>query len=86
MPRNSHVVIRIYSDGKVENETTEREIGTAVPFPEWHGRLIDADELDECYCFDEQEKYDNYVVTVGVIRQNIKDAHTIVPAEGGATK
>lgn len=38
MPKNGHVVIRIYSDGMVENETTEREIGTAVSLPEWHGR------------------------------------------------
>lgn len=54
-----------------------------VPLPEGHGRLIDADELDECYRFSEQEKYDSFAVPIGVIRQNIKDAATIVSVEGG---
>lgn len=89
MPKNGHVVIRIYSDGRVENETTEREIGTAAPIRAGHGRLIDADALidaletqDYSCAPDTLEDWTPQDMTVAEIA-DITHAPTIVPAEGG---
>jgi len=61
----------------------------AVPVPP-HGRLIDAGELRELYEEWENDKeagidIDKCHVPVPVIRQNIDDAPTIIPAEEGET-
>jgi hypothetical protein len=53
-----------------------------------HGRLIDADELRELYEEWENDKeagidIDKCHVPIPVIRQNIDDAPTIIPAEEG---
>lgn len=52
-----------------------------------HGRLIDADELRELYEEWENDKeagidIDKCHVPIPVIRQNIDDAPTVIPAEG----
>ena len=51
-----------------------------VPVPP-HGRLIDADVLKELY--DLGEEFDYCHVNLPVIRQNIDDMPTIIPAEEG---
>jgi hypothetical protein len=85
MPKHGHVVIRIYSDGRVENETTERGIGTAFPIRAGHGRLIDGDAVtQEAYRrLLECEKYGNEFEKPYEILRAIETAKTIVPAEGG---
>lgn len=85
MPKNGHVVIRIYSDGRVENETTEREIGTAGPIQAWYGRLIDGDAVtQEAYRrLLECEKYGNEFEKPYEVIRAIETAETIVLAEGG---
>lgn len=52
-----------------------------------HGRLIDADELLECYtdidgAYD-PEFWDQLQTSIGVIRQNIDDMPAIIEAEKG---
>ena len=46
MPKRG-MVVNIYADGRVTNHFDEfgKTIGKAVPVPEPHGRLIDADAL-----------------------------------------
>ena len=51
----------------------------AIEVPD-HGRLIDADWLDQWYACDEPE-WDDMHVPIGVIRQNIKDTPTIIPGD-----
>lgn len=93
MPKNGHVVIRIYSDGKVENETTEREIGMAVPIRAGHGRLGDLDKLDDAFTalrFNEDGSLNhwddrkNWCLHGSEIETILANAPTIVPAEGGS--
>lgn len=52
-----------------------------VPTP--HGRLIDADALMELYepAPEDVNEWEHYTTTISVIRQNIKDAPTIIEAE-----
>lgn len=54
-----------------------------VPTP--HGRLIDADELMEIYqpASEDVNEWEHYTTTISVIRQNIKDAPTVIEAEEG---
>ena len=59
------------------NEIVERVI--EIPTP--HGRLIDADELQELYADSDDLDLSNYDVKVAVVRQNIKDMSTILEAE-----
>jgi hypothetical protein len=46
-----------------------------------HGRLIDADALMELYADTDDLQLANMNVPIAVIRQNILDAPTIIPAE-----
>ena len=62
-----------------------------VPVPK-HGRLIDADALRCLYDphdygldGEQADEYDRYHVSLPVIRQNIDDMPTIIPAEEGET-
>lgn len=52
-----------------------------VEIPTPHGRLVDADELQELYADIDDLDISNYDVKVAVIRQNIKDMPTIIEAE-----
>lgn len=105
MPTDASLWILIRPDGtvhklKVGGKHGEPQQGVAVPLPEGHGRLIDADELAE----DLQLDVENYqralddLNIVGIERERIqfdKDCKqncmwylskcpTIVPTEGGA--
>lgn len=74
----------IYADGTV---ITGHGIGEfakeAVSVPTPHGRLIDADALMELYepTPEDANEWEHYTTTVSVIRQNIKDAPTVIEAE-----
>lgn len=52
-------------------------VGIEVPTP--HGRLIDADALLELY--ELPETWDYLLVPLNIVKQNIKDAPTIIEAE-----
>ena len=83
MPTCGHTTIRIYADGTVEHEHTERKLGTAVPVPA-HGRLGDLDEIERykerlVVDADKIKKEMRYVVDT----KYIKEAPTIIPAEEG---
>ena len=52
-----------------------------VPVPTPHGRLIDADDLQELYVNLDDLDISDYDVKITVIRQNIKDMPTIIEAE-----
>lgn len=54
-----------------------------VPVPTPHGRLIDADALMELYepAPEDVNEWEHYTTTISVIRQNIKDAPTVIEAE-----
>ena len=82
LPENAEgceVIIRIQPDGEVLNLQKIHLGIKAVPVPD-HGRLIDADWLDQWYACDEPE-WDDMHVPLGVIRQNIKDTPTIIPGD-----
>ena len=53
----------------------------AIQIPTPHGRLIDADELQELYADAVGVDLSNYDVKVAVIRQNIKDMPAILESE-----
>ena len=64
-------------DGKYYYKPCDWEYFTAKSVPP-HGRLIDADELLELY---DDDEWEDYVVPIKVVRQNIKDAPTVIEAE-----
>lgn len=68
-------------DMLVPIKTTKCEV---APVPTPHGRLIDADELMELYqpAPEDVNEWEHYTTTISVIRQNIKDAPTVIEAEG----
>ena len=51
-----------------------------VPVPK-HGDLIDRDALMELYADEDDLRLENMKVPIAVIRQNIMDMPTIIPAE-----
>ena len=81
--------IRRGADGKwyaidTNAETSDGEWHEIVPVPP-HGRLIDADALMELYADTDDLQLENMKVPIAVIRQNIIDMPTIIPAEEGKT-
>lgn len=88
MPKSGMVLdVRVYSDGLVT--AWDKKVGWihyhAIPVPP-HGRLIDADALDDdgpdvCNSF----MRDGYVESCewGYSHEQIKNAPTIIPAEEG---
>lgn len=78
MPKERSLWLCVKTDGTVHNIKpggigTAHAVGTAVPLPEKHGRLIDGDALAE------QCDSPHWCVWLN----EIQDAPTIVPAEGG---
>lgn len=60
----------------------------AIPLQEWHGRLIDADAISESLAESATLKYNKrtYVTLADAFESMVdmlKEADTIVPAEGG---
>ena len=87
MPKENEILVFDMWHGKVYARSTAN-IGTrsyeVVPLPEGHGRLIDADALirdksGEATLWCGYEYQDHSVV----FEEDIKNAPTIVPAEGG---
>ena len=86
MPCNAEgceVIIRIQPNGEVLDAHKIHIGATAIPLPEGYGRLIDADALIrdkscEANLWCGYEYQDHYVV----FEEDIKNAPTIVPAEG----
>lgn len=72
IPEGSPITINIYRDGTWINAYTTAD-GKAVPVPEPHGRLIDADALIN----DHSRTWTTYDL------QRIANAPTIIPAEEG---
>lgn len=83
MPTNRDVTVRIDPDGEVYfYNTYPTLLLRAVTIQEGHGRLIDADALlldsgEVC-----EECGDGFSIS-GFSREQIENAPTIVPAEGG---
>lgn len=75
-----HIICQ-YSDDIVHYGYKNR----AVPVPTPHGRLGDLDALMELYepAPEDVNEWEHYKTTISVIRQNIKDAPTIIEAEEG---
>ncbi len=85
MPENGDELlsIDIWPSGKVSinSDPMCKEVGTAVEIPTPHGRLIDADDLQELYANTDDLDISDYYVNIVVVRQNIKDMPTIIEAE-----
>lgn len=85
MPKkHESLKIEILSDGDIwidEGRRYSRKENAVVEIPKEHGRLIDADELQELYADTDGLDLSNYDVKVAVIRQNIKDMPTILEEE-----
>jgi len=78
---------RVYVSNKASTTSSQRLQDLAVLLPEGHGRLIDADALEDMD-FESCDTDDCHEIKWRVsgrnhIRQIIKDAPIIVPAEGG---
>lgn len=93
MPKDGYVYVEMLlkvADGKVYyNYTGEKKVYTAdfLTLPEGHGNMIDVDALEDMD-FEFCDTDDCYEIKWRVsgrnnIRQIIKDAPIIVPAEGG---
>ena len=90
MPKEKNLWLCIKTDGTVYNIKpggigTAHAVGTAVPLPEGHGRLTDADELLDTMRFHRDHAELNDVMlgldeAVGIVM----NATTIVPEEGDA--
>lgn len=81
MPKSGRILcINIFPDGKVTRQLdlSCEQIATAVPLPEGHGRMIDADALKK-----KRHWTDDFYETEYVEVEDIDTAPTIVPAEGG---
>ena len=80
IPKDERIIV-VYPDGYTQ--LLMRSDMAEVPTP--HGRLIDADALIELYepapAGVNEWEWERYKTTVGVIRQNIKDAPTVIEAE-----
>jgi hypothetical protein len=82
----------IFPSGHVQiYDSHESYLGAAqaLPLPEKHGRLIDADAFEDAFIryYLEQERSNNLVFAAVEIKQHLADMigdwPTIVPAEGG---
>lgn len=94
MPKERSLWLCIKTDGTVYNIKpggvgTAHAVGTAVPLPEKHGRLIDAEAFEDAFIryYLSQERNNHLVFTPVEIKQHLADMigdwPTIVPAEGG---
>ena len=77
--------IRRGADGKwyaidTNAETSDGEWHEIIPVPK-HGDLIGRDALMELYADEDDLRLENMKVPISVIRQNIMDAPTIIPAD-----
>ena len=95
MPEENHdyggvkvwVDLRVYTDGSVLCRNLAGDFvdlgKCAVEVPTPHGRLIDADALMELYepAPEDGNEWEHYTTTISVIRQNIKDAPTVIESE-----
>ena len=75
--KNKAIVDVVTSD----NTLIDVIVAEVIEIPNPHGRLIDADGLQELYADSDDLDLSNYDVKVAVIRQNIKDMPTILEAE-----
>ena len=76
--------IIIYPNGTIvdgDKKGTKILKAQAIEIPTPHGRLIDADELQELYADSDDLDLSNYDIKVAVVRQNIKDMPTILVEE-----
>ena len=83
MPRVLGLNVTIYPDGRVVEylgSSGKRIVGTAVPLPEKHGRLIDADELE--HTIGQLSTSWEYGQGVSDCWDALIDSQTIVEAEG----
>ena len=90
MPDYGYVCLKVFANGEVLMTKEHRgalvitgindKVGTAVSVPP-HGRLIDADVLMELYADADEMPLGKMKVPIAVIRQNIVDMPTIIPAE-----
>lgn len=83
IPKTASLWLVIKPDGKVYKiknggEYGEQKIGTAVPFPEKRGRIVDANEVLEKA--DKAPWFDGDVSELGLLLGS--EVTTIVPAEG----
>lgn len=92
MPKDRNTTLIIYCDGtinlRVQMEDGEHLIpitAKAVPLPEGHGRLIDADELENCARPNMRgvAGYSSDIRDWSVLVSEIRSAQTVVPTEGG---
>lgn len=86
-----YVSLLVYGDGRVYmrkagTACSQRLQDLAIPLPEGHGRCIDVDALEDMD-FESCDTSDYYeikwrVAGMNHMKQIIKDAPTIIPAEG----
>ena len=84
MPKNEPLTITITQEGKVFRAFTPESYGEAVPLPEGHGRLIDADKLTPDmvdYICGGYGTVGSMCTLRGYSQQKIDNAPTILEAE-----
>ena len=84
LPKSGEKIIILTSSGYIEDVSGQVIEGVeAISILTPHGRLIDADALMELYepAPEDVNEWEHYTTTISVIRQNIKDAPTIIEAE-----
>lgn len=83
MPKDGHCIVRIYASGDVCEPTpcagVWNKVAEAVPLPEGHGRLGDLDALMPDFAKARWEFFSDGDTFLRLL----KNAPTIVPAEGG---
>ena len=89
MPKERNLWFCIKTDGTVYDIGTAHAVGTAIPIPEGHGKLIDTDKMRESI-----RRQTGLLKLMGVelaeiaetiekgFLQEIDNAPTIIPAEG----
>ena len=94
MPTEQRIEVLIFKNGFVAYyDVYGHYLGQAraTQLPEGHGRLIDADAVIEAYTPDSYDLNKMHMTlesfnkrpTVAAIKRAVRNAHTIVPAEGG---
>lgn len=90
---NAHLVRPFYLKGNgdgtasVYEYTTGMKTGTAVPLPEKHGRLIDADAFLATIrplCTEDAQAVCTFETVKQLMVKLISSAPTVIPKEGGA--
>ena len=84
LPKSGEKIIILTSSGYIEDVSGQVIEGAeAVSIPTPHGRLGDLDALMELYepAPEDVNEWEHYTTTISAIRQNIKDAPTIIEAE-----